>query len=67
MDDGRRWTVACQDVGDRVRGSVVSVEHGHVVISAPPGEVIKLSRQQLVRMRLVLGEAEADLRDQASK
>ncbi|MCP2258739.1 hypothetical protein LX15_002437 [Streptoalloteichus tenebrarius] len=53
----QRWWVACRDAFGRDRAVTVLVDHGEVVLVAPPGEAAVLSAQETTRLRSALDEA----------
>lgn len=56
-----RWWVDCLDPFGRDRAMTVLVEHGQVLLVAPPGETAVLSPQQTRRLHHALDRAAHDL------
>ncbi|GGM33036.1 hypothetical protein GCM10012275_00530 [Longimycelium tulufanense] len=56
----QRWWVACRDAFGRDRAVTVLVDHGQVVLVAPPGETAVLSAQEISRLRVALDQAAGD-------
>jgi hypothetical protein len=52
-----RWWVDCLDPFGRDRAMTVLLEHGRVVLVAPPGETAVLSPQQTRRLHHALDRA----------
>ena len=52
-----RWWVDCLDPFGRDRAMTVIVEHGRVLLVAPPGETAVLSPQQTRRLHHALDRA----------
>lgn len=51
------WRVRCGDFIDRDRCVTVFVDQGKIVVNAPPGEVGRLTAEQVVDLKMALHEA----------
>lgn len=52
-----KWHVSCRDAAGKRRDTAVLVEHGTVVVVAPPGETAVFTPLEVGRLRAALRDA----------